>query len=476
MKKINKVLLLLLLLIFAVSALNPVMAAISDEDNYSFSQDDIRKELKKKFEFDYKPYLSGEKKLDFQPDRSLFQRIYYTISLKYIKPVENKDLANGVMTEVKRLLSQAKINPSELSKVPSSGIPMEEIVKIYGDRIDPNLIRYACIRGMLDALDDPHSVFLLPEDYTKLTESMEGGNFTGIGVFVTSDPDNYNWLTVSEPIEGTPAYEAGLMPGDIIIAVDGKSTKGEYIDLSVKRIRGPEGKKVVLTISRNGVEKPFDVPIVRRFIHVSSTRAEMLQGGIGYIKLRQYGNETGKELEQSIQELNAKGARAIILDVRNNPGGLINAARDVCSKFLEAGTPVVSTVNKGNQRQVIRTTGEMVTNVPMVVLVNELSASASEITAGALRDSGRAKLIGTRTYGKGSVQELTPVQGTGGAVAALKLTVALFFTPSGVKINGQGLQPDIEVPQDVKDATPQRMEHDKQLQKAVQYLRSQLGS
>lgn len=466
---------LLVAAIFIIGVIGPCLAFDGSSD-VTFSQDNIRKEIRKKYEFDYTQYLKGEKKLGFNPTKALFQRIYYTISFKYINPVTNNEMSAGVIKEVKRLLKQAKVSAASLSKVPAKGIPMEEIVQLYGDKIPPELIRYACIRGMMDALDDPHSVFLLPDEYRRLTENMEGGNFTGIGVFITADPDNYNWLTVSEPIEGTPAYNAGLQPGDIIIAVDGKSTKGEYIDLSVKRIRGPEGSKVVLTIKRKGAAKPINIPIMRKFIHVSSTKDQMLKDNIGYVKIRQYGHETGEELEKSIQNLLNKGAKAIVVDVRNNPGGLINAAQDVCSKFLPSGSPIVATVNRSKQKRIMRSNGGSHYDIPMVLLVNELSASASEITAGALKDNGRATIIGTRTYGKGSVQELTPIYGGAEGPAALKMTVALFYTPKGTKINGQGLKPDINVPMEVRDATLQRINKDKQLQKAIQYLRGKTGS
>jgi len=440
----------------------------------AYSQDDIRKELKKKYDYDYKPYLKGKKKLGFDPDKQLFQRIYYTISLKYVKPINNKELMDGVFKEVGKLLKQANVSSAGLADIPRNGIPMEEIVKAYGTKISPNIIRFACIRGMMEALDDPHSILMLPDDYAKMKESMSGGNFSGIGVFIMSDPDNFNWLTVSEPIEGTPAYDAGLQPGDIIIAVDGKTTKDEPIDLTVSRIRGAEGTKVKLTIKRKGVAKPFTLSIVRRFIHVSSVKAEMLKDKIGYIKLRVYGESTGEEMGKALAELQAKGAKAIILDVRNNSGGLIDSAQDVCSKFLTSGTPVVSVVNRADSKRVMRSTGGSFTNIPMVLMVNELSASASEITAGALKDNNRATLIGARTFGKGSVQELTPIYGNTGQPAALKLTIALFYTPKGTKIDGQGLNPDIVVPQDVKDANVKTPAKDKQLQKAMQFLKTKI--
>lgn len=478
--RLKKTLLIVLVAVFLLGCALPLFAGDlnslkTTQDKFSFSQDDLRKQLKKKYEFDYKPYLKGEKKLGIKPNKQLYQRIYYTISFKFVKSVDNNTLMKGVIAEVRKLLAQAKVSSAKLDAMPRKGIPMEEIVELYGDKIDPDIIRYACIRGMLEALDDPHSVLMLPDDYDKLKESMSGGNFSGIGVFIMADPDNYNWLTVSDPIEGTPAYEAGLQPGDVITAVDGKSTKDEPIDVTVTRIRGAEGSPVVLTIKRKGVEKPFDVKIVRKFIHVSSVESRLLDDSVGYIKLRIYGSETGDEIEQALTKLEKQGAKAIILDVRNNSGGLIDSAQDVCSKFMPLGSPVVSVVNRANSKRVMRATGGNHSNMPMVLLINELSASASEITAGALKDSGRAVLIGARTFGKGSVQELTPLYIPGNdKPAALKLTIALFYTPKGIKINGEGLKPDIVVPLDIRDTGLRNINKDKQLKKALEYLKAKI--
>lgn len=479
MKILKKHLMLILVVVMVLTITMPALAEkVSDNSDVysSFSQDNIRKEMRKKYEFDYKPYLKGKKSLGFKPNKDLFQKVYYFIRLKYVKPITNQALANGVIKEVKKLLKQAKVNSSGLNKMAGKGILFEEIVEIYGDKVDPNLIKYACIRGMLEALEDPHSILMLPKEFKRLQESMSGGNFSGIGVFIMQDPDNHNWLTVSDPIEGTPAYRAGLQPGDTIIAVDGKTTKDEPIDLSVSRIRGPEGAKVVLTIKRKGVSKPFDVAIIRRFIHVSSVKYKMLPDKIGYIKLRIYSKDSGAEMEKALRELERKGAKAIILDVRNNSGGMLSASYDVCSKFLPAGSPIVGIKSRGSSMRVKRTSGGMHPELPMVLLINELSASASEITAGALKDSGRAMLIGARTFGKGSVQVLEPIYLGSADPAALKLTVSLFYTPKGVKVNGAGLKPHVNVPQDVRNAGLRKhaKKKDKQLQKAINYLKKKM--
>ena len=439
-----------------------------------YSRENIREKLKKKFQFDYKPYINGKKKIGFSPDQALYRRIYFYVTLKYVEPVKDKDLINGVFAEVKKLLKQAKVDTSKLAGVPRTNSPMDDIVKAYGDKVNPDLLRFAVIRGMLEGLNDPHTVFLLPDDYQRMKESISGGNFYGIGVFIMLDPDNYNWLTVSEPIEGTPAYKAGLKPGDVVIEIDGESTKGQPIDVAVTKIRGKEGTEVVLTVKRKGVNKHIKIPINRAFIHVNSVKAKLIDGNIGYIKLRTYGQDSGEEMEKALRSLEHKGAKAFILDIRNNAGGLIDASVDVCSKFLPRGVPVVQVATRGGYPKIYRTTGGTHPNYPMVVLVNELSASASEITAGCLRDHKRATLIGEKSFGKGSVQELMSIRSNGDKESALKITIALFYTPNKVKINKVGLTPDIVIPMDLRDAGIDQYKKDKQLQKAIKYLKKKI--
>lgn len=477
-KKISIILLTLLfltlgLMVKGVPALeNSESRMESDRQQVTYTREDIREKLKKKFNFDYLPYIKGEKKLGFSPDKALYKRLYYYVTLKYVEPVEDKAILEGVFSEVKKLLVQAKVDPSGLSKVPRSNAPMEDIVKAYGDKVNPDILRFAVIRGMMDGLNDPHSVFLLPDDYQRLQESMSGGNFYGIGVYIMLDPENYNWLTVSEPIEGTPAYKAGLKPGDVVTAIDGETTKGQDIDVAITKIRGKEGTSVKLTIKRKGEKNPIEVSIKRAFIHVNSVKAKLVDGNIGYIKLRTYGSDSGEEIEKALNELKSKGAKSLILDLRNNSGGLIDAAVDVCSMFLPDNSPVVKVVSRGGYPKVMRTNGGKFVNLPLVVMTNELSASASEITAGCLKDQKRAKIIGEKTFGKGSVQELMSIRNDGGKESALKITIALFYTPNNFKINKVGLEPDIKVPMDLREADIDKYEKDIQLQRAIKFIKT----
>jgi carboxyl-terminal processing protease len=470
----NKFIVLALIIALLFAAAAEVLASAGIDSPQAYSREDIREKLKKKYEFDYLPYLKGEKNLNFNPDESLYRQVYYYISLRYVESVNDRSLVEGVFSQVAKLLKQANIDTSALNDIPRNDNPMPAIVKAYGNKIDPNLLRLATVQGLLDALNDPHSTLMLPDDYKKLRESMAGGNFSGIGVYIMSDPDNYNMLTVTEPIEGTPADKAGLKPGDIITAINGETTRDEPIDVSVAKIRGPEGTSITLRIERKGVDKPFDVQIKRQFIHVNSVKAKLIDKQIGYLKLNVYGSDTAKELEDAMSSLEQKGARAYILDLRNNSGGLIDSAEAVCSKFLPAGAPVVQVIDRNGSKKMYRAKGGEHPRFPMVVMMNELSASASEITAGALRDNKRAVIIGEKSFGKGSVQELLPIRGKSSDPAALKLTVALFYTPSGTKINKTGIEPDIKVPMELKNIGIDNYKTDTQLQRAVQHLKGQI--
>ncbi len=481
----SKIIILLMLAVLTIMLCPPAEARIVTDASDDFdelldgiltgySRENIREKLNKKFQFDYKPYLDGEKKLDFSPDQALFRRLYFYVTLKYVEPVKDDALISGMFAEVEKLLDQAKVDTSALANVPRSNAPMDDIVKAYGNKVDPDILRFAVIRGMLEGLNDPHTVFLLPDDYQRMKESIAGGNFYGIGVFIMLDPDNYNWLTVSEPIEGTPAFDAGLKPGDVVIEIDGESTKGQPIDVAVTKIRGKENTRVVLTVKRRGEDKPIKVPITRAFIHVNSVKANLINDNIGYIKLRTYGQDSGEELDKALQNLKKKGAKGIILDIRNNAGGLIDASVDVCSKFLPRGVPVVQVATRSGSPRTYRTSGGTHPNYPMVILINELSASASEITAGCLRDHKRAVLIGEKTFGKGSVQELMTIRTDGEKETALKITIAQFYTPNKSRINKVGLEPDIVVPMDLRDAGIDQYEKDLQLQKAVSYLKEKI--
>ena len=318
----------------------------------------------------------------------------------------------------------------------------------YVDEVPPKELIYSAIKGTLRGLD-PHSSFLDPESYKDM-QVETSGSFGGLGIEITLKDDI---LTVVSPIEGTPAYRAGLVTGDRIVKIDGLSTKDMQLSDAVKRMRGKPGTKVIISVVREGWTEAKDFDIVREQIRVHSVREHMLDGGVAYIKLRQFQEQTPHDLEQALDKAAKDGMKALVLDLRGNPGGLLTAAVEVSEKFVDDGKLVVYTegrVRNQNMRFTAHSKKPLAT-VPMVVLLNQGSASASEIVAGALQDWGRAMVVGTQSFGKGSVQTIIPLSDGSG----LRLTTAKYFTPKGRSIHGKGITPDIvvEVPKD-KDPAP----------------------
>jgi carboxyl-terminal processing protease len=266
------------------------------------------------------------------------------------------------------------------------------------------------------------------------------GSFGGLGIEITLRDDI---LTVVSPIEGTPAYRAGIHPGDRIIKIDGIITKDMQLADAVKRMRGKPGSKVTISVAREGWTELQDFTIVREQIRVQSVRVQELEPGIEYIKIRQFQEQTSNDLEAALEKVSKNGMKALVLDLRNNPGGLLTSAVEVSEKFVEDGKLVVYTegrIRNQNMRFTAHSKRSF-SDTPMVVLVNQGSASASEIVAGALQDWGRAIVIGTQTFGKGSVQTIIPLSDGSG----LRLTTAKYFTPKGRSIHGKGITPDIVV-------------------------------
>ena len=345
----------------------------------------------------------------------------------------------------------------------------------YVDETEPREVIYGAIRGMLRSLD-PHSSFLDPESYREM-QVETSGSFGGLGIEITVRDDQ---LTVVAPIEGTPAYKAGVQPGDRIVRIEGLPTKDMSLVDAVKKMRGPKGTKVSITISRDGAKEPIELSIVREIIQVQSVKMQEIEPGLGYIRLRQFQERTAKDLVAGIDKLEKTGRFAgLIVDLRNNPGGLLSSAVEVSEEFLGDGKLVVYTegrVRNQNMRFVAHAK-HPVTDVPLVVLVNQGSASASEIVAGAIQDHGRGVVLGTQTFGKGSVQTIIPLADGSG----LRLTTAKYFTPKGRSIHGKGITPDIVIDLPKEDAPragapplseAELQKKDVQLQRALDILKA----
>lgn len=411
---------------------------------------------------DYGEFLSGKSKLGFSPDLSLFKSAYNLIKMKYLEETDDADLAKGVSREINRLLKAAG-RPASFSLQSLSGVSSSVKSAASANGISEDLVWFAAIQGLLNAMDDPYTVLLTPKDYKSLMEQMQAGSFGGIGVFIQQDKDNGNRLTVFEPMDGTPAYRAGILPEDVIVSINGEPTRNMPIDVSMSKMRGEPGTKVTLKIVRKTSAKPLVFTITREQIRVKSVACKLINKKIGYIKIRTFGDDTAVEFAKAMSALRAKNVKALIIDLRNNGGGLINAAVDLCSQMVPAGSPIVSVDMRNRDRQYMRSSGAGVLGIPCIVLINKYSASASEITAGCLQDYGHAKLLGGKSYGKGSVQELIPLRNGG----AFKITVAHYFTPKNRFINKKGIMPDIVKEMDVTKAG---RPGDVQLKAAVDYL------
>ncbi len=317
---------------------------------------------------------------------------------------------------------------------------MKQVERNYVAPVTGNDLAKDALKGMLTRLD-PHSDYMDQEQYQQMT-AVTRGQFGGIGVELTLEgkvPE------VISPIDGTPAANAGIEPGDRIVKIDGQPTTGMDVEEIVKRLRGAAGSRVILTVARND-RSPFDVPLTRDVIRVVSVKSDLKGDNVGYARITTFTENTSTELAGAIARMKARTRgrlNGFVLDLRNDPGGLLDAAIDVTGVFLDGGVVVTTRGRNSADDHVYRApvAGDLLRGTPVVVLINSASASAAEIVAGAMQDHRRATVMGTRSFGKGSVQTIIPLEGRG----ALRLTTALYYTPSGRSIQGQGISPDIVV-------------------------------
>ncbi len=325
--------------------------------------------------------------------------------------------------------------------------------------VDDVALMQGAIRGMLDALGDEHTSYLDPVQYEQANTPLMG-EYDGIGAWVDTSGD---YLTIISPMEDSPAEAAGLKSDDKIIAVDGEDMTGTDPSLVLRRVLGPAGSSVSLTILREG-EEPFDVTIVREKIVLHTVTSEMLDNNIAYVEIVSFGDKTTAELREALKELLSQKPVGLILDLRNNGGGFLDTAIEVSSEFIADGVIMYEEYGDGERITYEAKKGGLATEIPLVVLVNEGSASASEITAGAIQDLGRAPLVGVTTFGKGSVQTWAPLVDNMGAA---KITIARWLTPNERQISKIGLTPDYVVELTEEDFEAER---DPQLDKAIEIL------
>ena len=331
--------------------------------------------------------------------------------------------------------------------------------------IDLDKVVQGAIKGMLKALDDPYTRFMDPQSLKREQEDMFLGRFGGLGIIISMKDDQ---LIIISPIEDTPAYKAGVKAGDKIVEIDGKSTEGMGVDEAVDILRGEKGTEVILGIKRENVEEILEISIIRDIIEVKAVKKEVMgkNNNLGYVRITTFNVNTKPELEEVLNEFKKDSdIHGIILDLRNNPGGLLDSAIEVASKFIKEG-PIVHIKDRDGIVATIESRGNEYPEWPLFVLVNEGSASASEIVAGAIQDTGRGKLLGEKTFGKGVVQQVFNLYDGSG----IAITTSEYFTPNERSINHIGIEPDILVEPAAEDD-----EQDIQLNKAIQLLEEELN-
>jgi len=329
----------------------------------------------------------------------------------------------------------------------------------YLEEVPSSRLVEGAIRGMVGALDDPYSVYLDPQTYTRLTEQIEG-SFGGLGILVGLKDKN---LTVIKPFAGTPAARAGIRAGDTILKINDVDARGIDLETALTLMRGPVGSRVALTIRREGEPAPLRYELTREEIQIPTVEARMMnRRGLAYIAVTTFTEKTGREFNAALARLHREGMRGLILDLRDNPGGELQAAVEVADAFLARG-PIVYIAHRTRKDQAFYADPPQ-TKLPLIVLVNEGTASAAEIVAGAIKDAGVGVLVGTRTYGKGVVQTLFPLNNGAG----VKLTTARYLTPNKHDLNQAGITPDVLIEQ------PANAREDVQLQRAVAILEAKL--
>lgn len=339
----------------------------------------------------------------------------------------------------------------------------------YLKEVDEEAIADGVYKGMLQSLGDPYSTYYTKDEYKALMESTSGV-YCGIGATVTQDVTT-GIISIVKPFVTGPAYKAGILPGDIIYKVAGKEVTGFDLTEVVSRIKGEEGTKVDITIIREGETEPLEFSIPRKIVEVPTISYEMLDGNIGYIEVTEFDEVTAQQFRKAIDELDKQGQKGLIVDIRNNPGGLLDTVVDMLDRMLPKGL-IVYTEDKYGHREEKKSDGKEEFNKPLAVLINGHSASASEIFAGAIQDYKKGTIVGTTSFGKGIVQSIIPLQdGT-----AIKVTVSKYFTPKGQDIHGVGIKPDVtvELDKELKKKVVIKKEEDNQLQKAIEIIKKEI--
>ena len=412
-------------------------------------------------------------------DASEIQFSYEKLRADFYRKTDAQSIVNGARTELAKQLRLAGIGTalppvfaaeSSARTARAVGHEVDIATRLAHGKISSHLLAYAAIAGMLNSVHDKYTTFLTPKEYAELNQGLNGGSFAGTGIVIEQD-DATKYIDVSNVVPDGPADKAGVQEGDIISAIDGISTKNMKLPEASTHLRGKAGTPVKLTIVRGGQLLSSPITIVRAQIRELSVYEKMLPGKIGYVELTVFGQDTGAELQQALDRLQQEGARALVLDLRDNGGGYLDAAIAVSSKFIASG-PIVSVESRASNVTTYEAEDTAIPPVPLAVLVNDHTASASEITTAAIQDSGVGTVIGTKTYGKGVVQEIVALPDG----SAIKITDARYLTPHNRDINLVGITPDIPVTENkgtgFRFGDPAR---DAQLGRAVQFLNDRIA-
>ena len=339
------------------------------------------------------------------------------------------------------------------------------IDKYYLGDIDEEKLKEGAIAGYIKGLDDEYTEYISKEDMADYMADATG-NFVGVGVYMVQDTEA-NKIMVLSPIKGSPAEKAGLQPGDYIIAVDGVTYTGEQMTEASNKIKGETGTTVKLQIQRK--DETLDIELTRENIKVNPVEGEVLENNIGYIEFSSFDDGTAEEFKTKFEELQGKGIKSLIIDLRNNGGGIVDEALEIANYILDKDSVILYEVDKNNNETVEKTTDDQIINMPIVILTNENTASSSEILAGALKDHKKATIVGEKTYGKGVIQRLLTLPDGSG----LKITSEKYLTPNRTEINKVGIEPDekVELPETVTNILNLEKNEDTQLQKAIEILK-----
>lgn len=354
---------------------------------------------------------------------------------------------------------------------PEMDSKINKVAKIIEESyyLEPDKTKFAdgAVSGLVASLNDPYSVYMTKTEYDQFNTIIEG-SYSGIGISVTADKDDKRILVVA-PIEGTPAEKAGIKSGDKILKVDGEDVSGEQLDAAVAKMKGKEGTAVSIDVLKADTGEVTTLNLIRENVQLKTVRSEVKDGNIGYVRITTFDQNTGKNFKNEIEQLKQKNIKGLILDLRGNPGGVVDAAQQVADVFLAEGQNVTYMEDRAGKREYVKASGDAY-DIPLVVLIDGGSASASEIVSGALRDYQKAKLVGLKSFGKGLVQ--APFRLDDGSY--LKLTIARYFTPNGEDINKIGIKPDYEVKLPETDQKTMLTDsNDTQLQKALELLKAQ---